>query len=96
MATSLVASHVSDGQWSGQTSGGHAAANASDAEGTADSGLDTGVRRKLPIPVWCSCRTVGEGGRIAETGSPAELMAGGGTYAQLFALQAKAYLPERR
>jgi hypothetical protein len=95
MATSLVASHISDGQWSGQTSGGHAAANASDADGTADSALDTGVRQKLPIPVWYSCRTAGEGSRITETGSHAELMAGGGTYAQLFAPQAKAYLPER-
>ena len=36
-----------------------------------------------------------EGGRVTETGSHAELMAGGGTYAQLFALQAKAYRPER-
>jgi ATP-binding cassette subfamily B protein len=34
-----------------------------------------------------------EGGRITETGSHADLMAAGGTYAQLFALQAKAYLP---
>jgi ATP-binding cassette subfamily B protein len=36
-----------------------------------------------------------EGGRVTETGSHAELTAAGGTYAQLFALQAKAYLPER-
>ena len=34
-----------------------------------------------------------EDGRITETGSHQELMAAGGTYAQLFALQAKAYLP---
>ena len=33
-----------------------------------------------------------EGGRITETGSHAALLATGGTYAQLFALQAKAYL----
>ena len=33
-----------------------------------------------------------EGGRITETGSHPDLLATGGTYAQLFALQAKAYL----
>jgi ATP-binding cassette subfamily B protein len=34
-----------------------------------------------------------EGGRITETGRHEDLLAAGGTYAQLFALQAKAYLP---
>jgi ATP-binding cassette, subfamily B, bacterial len=34
-----------------------------------------------------------EGGRITETGSHDDLLAAGGTYAQLFALQARAYLP---
>jgi ATP-binding cassette subfamily B protein len=36
-----------------------------------------------------------EDGRVSETGSHAELMAAGGTYAQLFELQAKAYRPGR-
>jgi ATP-binding cassette subfamily B protein len=37
------------------------------------------------------CIAVIEGGRIAERGSHDELMAHGGTYAQLFALQARGY-----
>ncbi len=37
------------------------------------------------------CIAVIEGGRIAECGSHEELMARGGTYAQLFALQARGY-----
>jgi ATP-binding cassette subfamily B protein len=35
-----------------------------------------------------------EGGRITETGAHEHLLAAGGTYAQLFALQARAYLSE--
>ncbi|MEV6848368.1 ABC transporter ATP-binding protein [Actinoplanes sp. NPDC051411] len=35
-----------------------------------------------------------EGGRITETGGHEQLLAAGGTYAQLFALQARAYLSE--
>jgi ATP-binding cassette subfamily B protein len=35
-----------------------------------------------------------DGGRVAEVGSHDELLAGGGAYAQLFALQARAYLDD--
>jgi ATP-binding cassette subfamily B protein len=48
----------------------------------------------LPNLTLIAMIVVLDGGRVIETGSHDELMAAGGHYAQLYALQARAYLDD--
>jgi ATP-binding cassette subfamily B protein len=64
--------------------------------GAADRSSATGAVTVLVSHRFSTVRiaeliVVVEGGRITETGRHEDLLAAGGTYAQLFALQAKAY-----